>query len=465
MSCNTTDSLHLLLTHADNRAPVLDHLDVAVDVDGTSMGTLASTCAPRMRKTLYDHGADPNDIAAQGWGVLVPEGNAEEILDALAPLIAFRERQLGAMCKIYRLPPSMDWSASLAWCAEVYHSTWMPEQIPRYLLLAGDLDSLSLELQQTLSYLACVGRIAFDAWTDYAAYAHKVVANETTQAAKVADLVFHTAADDSATTQLGRTKLIQPWWNMARIRHLARQLPVKGTPQLLKADRMEPSYLLQQSGQAERQVLVSLAHGLGAPASGWSTAAEQRTRQGELSLGNGETLTSSAVASRAFLPNGVWIHISCFGAGTPSNSPYLGWLQSMPNLTGDLAAAQLQQCLPMSGRPFVSGVAKAALANPCGPLAVFGYTDLAWLYGLVAASNTLKTRTDRFYRLTEQLLRGRRFGIALEDFHRDLRTIDSTTDTTVPSPHDDDRHRHLYTTLLRADLRSYVLIGDPAACI
>lgn len=209
----------------------------------------------------------------------------------------------------------------------------------------------------------------------------------------------------------------------------------------------------------------------GAPDTGGPTPDQQRQQQGSIWLGHGEILAAPDAARGSFLSGGVWVSIGCFSAGTPARSRYIDWLRHSRAGNGGIAVDRLEHSLPPPGqRPFISALAKTALANPSGPLAVFGHIDLAWLYGFIDLSDPRRTRADHFYRLAEQLCRGRRFGIAVEDFQRARRALDGELlDREVKAwdrlrrPAPDRARSRLRVALTREDLRGYVLLGDPAS--
>src|SRR5262249_11555339 len=122
--------------------------------------------------------------------------------------------------------------------------------------------------------------------------------------------------------------------------------------------------------------------------------------------------------SAAFLPGGVWLYFACFGAGTPHTSAYRHWLE--------MIAADGMQLGPAAGLRgleggFVSGLGKAALGSPDGPLAMLGHVDLAWSYSyeeLRVASDgdahrvTGSNRSLNFFQLIAKLIAGERVGAA-----------------------------------------------------
>ena len=55
----------------------------------------------------------------------------------------------------------------------------------------------------------------------------------------------------------------------------------------------------------------------------------QRKEQGAMSFGSDGLLLGSDVADKPFLPGGIWLMRACYVDGTPSNSAYRHWLESL----------------------------------------------------------------------------------------------------------------------------------------
>lgn len=142
--------------------------------------------------------------------------------------------------------------------------------------------------------------------------------------------------------------------------------------------------------------------------------------QGAMSFGGGTKITAEDLASRTFLPNGLWFYFACFGAGTPQGSAYHHWLAALRdvglfgrNIDGVLAS------LPGEHEgPFVAALPQAALANPHGPLAVMGHVDLAWTFSFHDAGTTNKYRPSRFQDIFRTLVDGKRVGAGYFELQR-----------------------------------------------
>src|SRR5689334_3288023 len=97
-------SIELLLADAQTGNPMLP---VGLPADA-ALSSPKPKRAQGARDTQFldAPGDDPNDLAYQRWGVVAPEGpEGDELLRAIAPLIALREAEQGAKATVYRVPP------------------------------------------------------------------------------------------------------------------------------------------------------------------------------------------------------------------------------------------------------------------------------------------------------------------------------------------------------------------------
>ncbi|QRN92930.1 hypothetical protein JRI60_27365 [Archangium violaceum] len=473
-----TERLHLLLADAEEQAPVLKAgLEFRAVWDSPKPGQLPRRVEAH---TLDAPGGDPNDLAAQRWGVIAPEGReGDEMLQALEPLIRHRERQQGACARRYRVPPGMDAEAAVRWRDSEYRAEDVPEEErPRYLLVLGDLHQVSIELQQVLVHSAFVGRLHFSGTgggTDlegHAAYARKVLASEhAREAAELPESLFYTALDGSGATEWGERLLVQPCLEAMKTKWERKHPGIR--VQRVPYGSGGVDELVDAAGRARAGVMLTVSHGLGAPPWGWSSVERQWAMQGALSLGSGQVLSGDMLRSTPFLPEGIWFCLACFGAATPPVSAFHAWLEMLAQAGAYPGSPEdVLRCLPQPGqRPFLAALPQAALANPLGPLAVIGHSDLAWSVGFSDPDNLHRGRASRFLSVLETLARGGRAGVALDALMRFYREVNDSLmalyqlrqDAAVrhkPDPVNPARLGGYW--MLRNDLRGYILLGDPA---
>jgi len=452
-------------------------------------------------------------LPSQRWGIIAPSPQAKltrgrsgaDLVRWVEKLVAHRAKEQGCPVRApYFVDPNMSAEAAAHFYQTVLMSDPDTRSIPRYLLILGDLDEVSLELQQFLSAMdLCVGRLAFEHEQEYRNYVDKVVYWESqTVHSEAGNAWLWAVRDGSSATTLGASVLIE--------QIAARSLSADFRPESLPAlrppcehpqSRESPSLdtFLRVMRTQQPTVLLSLSHGVGNSAAAWGGLASQRAHQGGMRFGKDEILYGERVASGPFLPGGFWFYFACFGAGTPMVSSYAHWLHAALAKTDstDGETRALLQAVVMAlppgakydGRPFVAALPQSVLANPEGPLGVIGHVDLAWSYsfGRRGMDASARYHLNRFTRMIESLAHPARIGVAFRDFIRDMDAVNaelagkynaaalSPTTLREPLPQIDATKRSSEGTplldeqtelwMLHQDLGCYILLGDPAATL
>ena len=428
--------LDLLLARADGR-PLLEGLGS----DALAFTNRLALEEPEDPPHL-GHDGDRNDMD-QGWGVLYPKGR-EDLFEAIAPLRAWRQQGIdeahARRAAIGKAPEVRAWAidphlTAREFLIRKYGDT--AKQRPRYLLILGDLDGVSLEFQLGVSVEAYVGRLCLPSVDDYVTYARKLVASErdpiTQPRPRLLAMSTSTAGVIDGAVDLGHRDMIEPIYydfadpelELGLEEELVALVGPRGKG---AADWPAVRELLRQ---AHPSVFLSLSHGLGDPAWG---AEEQRERQGRMSLGRGRELDLDDVAKGSFLARGVWFNYACFGAGSPATSAFEPWLR---RLAGAGVWSAVPDVLATTARagPFVARQPQLALANPEGPLAIISHADLAFTYGFRRAAGqerVLGTRRGSRGRadhgpirdVVQTLATGGRAGLALSKLRRSIDDAD-----------------------------------------
>ncbi|QRK10609.1 hypothetical protein JQX13_11270 [Archangium violaceum] len=465
-----TDTLELLLVHADTNTPVLS--------EGLPAGT-----TPQERSTMkddvpepldfWDEGGDPNDLEAQRWGLILPEGpEGDRLRDLIRPLIEFRRAQQGGHpVKEYRVPKGpMTMAEAALWRKRHFDSgEHLSADVPRYQLILGDFDQVPLAIQQIQASDGYVGRLHFSDEQGYLAYVEKVLRAERLPRQGLGRMLFHTAHDGTPALNAGFNALINPGLELIREGLSQGRFPASGLH--VHGEEQEPGLdrFLENSSLTEPGVLFSMSHGIGAPRGGWKTDADRLAGQGAMSFGREGQLSASDLTSRTFMPNGIWFMFACFGAGTPDISAYSHWLRHLVEAGRYSRLPDVMKTLAGTGRPFVAATPQKVLANPNGPLAFIGHVDLAWTFSFREDDSPAKKRPGRFIEPLKSMLRSNRVGIGFRELYRYL----ALTDTELSSIHDDDVRtgatasndeliRRGYLWMMRQDIAGYVMLGDPA---
>lgn len=431
-------------------------------------------------KSFRDAGENPNSVAAQGWGVVVPDNDrGNELLHLARPLLEKRAADMGKRVEnidIYRIPPDMSAADALVWQSRAFKANKEEEDIPAYLAILGDFHEVSVDTQRALSTYSRVGRLAFDDDRDYGRYGEKIAHFEAKKPEGKARALFFTARDGTPATILGDRLLVKPALADAKKKLGKKSFPASEVVPIFEEEPEDAgSRLIEVASSQQPSMLFSCSHGMGAPRKGWGDRYDkQRALQGAICLGDGEFIQADDLRETPFLPGGIWMFFACFGAGTPGASKYAHWLSNLKGM-GQFSGAlgPIMKSLPKREKPFVAALPKAVLANPNGPLAVIGHVDLAWSYSFQDLdTDNPEGRHRRFNGLLKQLVKSGTVGFALEQLlatraeiqseitvSQDMAMLAKQFAEDVP----DDRLRMGHRWMLHQDLDGYILLGDPAA--
>lgn len=467
-------NLELLLAHVDDQGPVLE--------GGLPMDAAESAPRPAAQQGLEDFrhdGGDPNSLADQRWGIVAPEGPlGDRLLELIAPLQKAREEQQGEPAIVFRAPPGLTEEEAGSWWNEVYGDESIDEaDRPRYLMMLGDADVISWELQQRLAADTFIGRLTFPHEADYESYVHKLLAAENATPAAGSRALYYTVKDGTAATNIGYAGLMTPTIEQSKLGQEKGVFPAREIIEIGDGENVSPDDFMGATLGDTPSMLFSISHGCGAPRAGWGDSEQQRLLQGAMSFGSAGKITAEDLRNRTFLPGGLWFFFACFGAGTPHNSAFHHWLAALRDvgLYGKGIDAVLKSLPSEKERPFVAALPQAALANPNGPLAVMGHVDLAWTFSFQDVGTTNKYRPSRFQDIFRTLVDGKRVGAGYFELQRyfnqasvDLSAMfdkDARQKAKNIVTEDDKQRKIRKATLwmLRQDLSAYVLLGDPAA--
>jgi hypothetical protein len=463
----------LLLARADDGRPVLE----------TGLSPDAAGSAPRSEEhggpeDFRHDGEDPNSLPDQRWGLIVPEGKmGDRLLELIAPLQKARAEQQGQKVIVYRAAPGIAAEGASRWWNDVYQAEDIrPADVPRYLMILGDADLISWDLQQRLASDTFIGRLCFPAEAGYEAYVQKVLASEKQAPAPSARALFYTVRDGTAATRVGYTGLMAPALSQTREGREDGSFCAGDVSEIGGGEPVSARDFMAAAASDQPTMLFSISNGCGAPRGGWESWEEQRRMQGSMIFGQKERLTHEDVARGRFLPGGAWFYFACYGAGTPQRSAYHPWLSALRDLGayGGNVDSVLQSLPGERGRPFACALPQAALANTEGPLVVMGHVDLAWTFSFQDMGAPGRYRTSRFLDIFRSLVEGKRAGAGYfklqrffnqasvdlaEMYHQEARV------KVRPAPEEEKarRLRKALLWMLRQDLGAYVLMGDPAA--
>ncbi len=416
-------------------------------------------------------GLDMNDLAQVGWGVIFA-ANADPAVQAnLKELIDHRQQVSHGLCKVYSGPegyrPSDTWESF-----RVRHkvSTGLadPQQMPYYILIAGDPETIPFAFQYQLDLERAAGRIYFDDPQDYARYAHSVVAAEQGQLRRARRASFFaTSNPNDPPTRLSSQELAAPLQE-----GLASELAGQWDVQLVTPADATKARLAQLVGGPETPVLLFTAtHGAGFD----RQDPRQARHQGALVTQDwpgplawrkplSETdhyFSADDVAAAAHVWGMIAMFFACFSAGTPRLSDFY-----------HLKPVQPLEQLNLAEKAMLSALPQRLLAHPNGgALAVIGHVERAWdasfrIPGQAGPDGRDIVATQRMLRA---LMRGFPLGMALEELNsRYAQFSVALTQELFPIQYqgwpmtDEDQRRIARLWTANNDARNTIVLGDPA---
>ncbi|MGD8475070.1 MAG: hypothetical protein PVH59_13190 [Anaerolineae bacterium] len=419
-------------------------------------------------------GIDERELDQTGWGVVFARGADPGVKKALQPLLDHRKEQAGELYEVYEgddgYLPGDTWE-SFRRDHKVTPGDAIPDQMPYYLLLVGDPETIPYDFQYMADVDRAVGRIHFDNLDDYAYYAQSVVRAEEEehplQLPRCATF-FATSNPDDRATELSSKQLIKPLaeelvgvlkkhtWDLGMVE------PEDATRARLKA-------LL--GGSETPSLLFTATHGAGFDDTDtfypvhqgalvtkeWPGPREWRERLNESFF-----FSADHVGSDARLWGMIAVFFACFGAGTPRQNDFYHLKERHPEMQLKMAEKALLAPLP-----------QRLLSHPNGgALAVAGHVERAWSASFKDRGPAGPDTRDlqAFKQLFSLLMRGYPLGAAME--HMGSRYANFSIQLTSDLHHVLHTPGYIYTDELKSkvarlwtannDARNYVIVGDPA---
>ncbi|MCP4400019.1 MAG: hypothetical protein GY801_22270 [bacterium] len=391
-------------------------------------------------------GVDPKNLAETGWGVIFADDADLATREALSELLDLRRKQAGYYYREYSGSKGYRQSESKTEFLARHGAgpgPADPENVPYYLLIVGDPETIPYRFQYQLNVQYAVGRIYFGTPEEYAQYAHSVVEAETGKVSLPRQAVFFGVRNpDDRATNLSADNLVRPL-----AENMAQNQPDWDVQTFLKdqATKVQLGKLL--SGDRPPALLFTASHGMGFP----NGYLRQLPHQGALlcqdwpgplkwkePIPEDYYFSADDVDYDARLLGLLVFHFACYSAGTSKER------------NADIPHA------------FVAQMPQRLLGR--GALAVVGHVEQAWGY-----SSSMWDRAGQqlavFGSTLRRLMEGHPVGSALEYFSERYAELSTVLSSELEDMKFGKKVNDLTLSgiwMANNDARSYMIIGDPA---
>ena len=313
---------------------------------------------------------DPTRTDQAGWGVVVPEEDADPAREALGPLLALRGQAVPAdRLKVlsYRAGET-----AVSWLSRhgAYPGTITPRRVPYFLLIAAGPEVVPWSFQAAISLEYAVGRAAFDTAAELRSYARSVVEYEAGRSpSRSREVAFWaTRHPGDPATRMSADHLVSRLWQGRP----PDESPIAETGRFSargfvgdSATRRNLSALLR--GPDRPAVLVTASHGVGPDRDEMDVPEGLLTQDwdGFGPMGREHVFTAGDVGDEAVVAGLFALIFACHGAGTETR---VGARTSLTN---------------PPPRAAVSALAKRLMGHPSGgAMAILGHVGRAWGYSI-----------------------------------------------------------------------------------
>ena len=417
-------------------------------------------------------GTDMNDLSKTGWAVIFAHDADPAIREALQELLDHRKDVAGPLYREYRgvsgddygYQPGQTWQEFRSAHA-VGEGPAVPRQMPYYVLIVGDPETIPYSFQYQIDVQRAVGRIHFDTLDEYQRYAHSVVQAEKGKVCLPSQAAFWaTNNSGDEATRRSATYLAEPL-----VSTFSEELAGKWTFDSMPAKEAKKARLEKLLGGPDTPTLLFTAsHGAAFHSDDHDY---QLARAGALVTGDwpGPLAWFDPLLEDHYFHAGdvtadarVWgliaVLFACYGAGMPRLNDFV-----------HRRAQGIDERLDVAERAFVAPLARRLLAHPNGgALAVVGHVDRAWDTSFLIPGVPGETERDlgAFEGLIRALAYGWPLGFAMEGINSRYAGLGTSLSSElyeirefgrVP---DKTKLSRLWTA--NNDARNYVIVGDPA---
>ncbi len=407
-------------------------------------------------------GIDPLDLSSSGWGVIFAHGEDPAIIEALAPLLEHRKKQVNnEQCykEFLNAGAYRPGETKLDFLGRhnVGPGPVDPTKgVPYYLLIVGSPEKIPYRFQYQLDVQFAVGRIHFDTPEEYAQYAKSVVKAETGNFTLPRKATFFGVRNpDDPATRLSADHMIAPLvktmgeseqnWTIDQL--LAEQATKDALHSLLNS-KTPPSLLYTASHGMDfpKDHELQIRHQGALLCQDWTGPRQW----GRKPITENLYFSADDLSKDANLLGSIAFFFACYGGGTPLMDEF--YRQAFKNRSA------------IAPYPFVAGLPQRMLSLPKGgALAAIGHIERAWGYSFMW--DRTGEQLTVFESTLKRIMTGQPVGLAVEYLNE--RYAELATELTMilegldyGETHSAQKVAGMWTA--NNDARGYAIIGDPA---
>ncbi len=410
---------------------------------------------------------DEEDLKQAGWGILFPTNTPPEVKEALKALIERRQEDAQDLCRVFDdYQPGESWE-DYSFRHQVGSGLADPREMPYYMLLVGDPETIPFSFQADMSVERAVGRVYFDTPWDYAQYAASVVLAEEGKLLRTRRAaVFSTCNPDDPATELSNRYLADPLHQT-----LAAELGDGWQTDFVRPEEaLKPRLLDLIGGEEAPGMLFTATHGVGLD----RTDPRYPLHQGALVTqewpgpkvrkplsADVHYLSAEDIGSDMNVGGLIGFFFACFSAGTPRLNDFFHVRNRIPGLR-----------LELGDRALLSALPQRLLAHPRGgALAVVGHVDRAWdaSFRMRNEEEEVLGDADPIANVFLALAKGIPLGLAMEEMSARYTQFSTQLTSKIfayehqNQPLDEAGKRRLAKLwTANNDARNYLIFGDPA---